>query len=147
MGGPSTQTGGRLFLLIRGVLLGLVRICVLLLFQKPVKRLRSPEVRHEATEMPKRSRKQDRKLGMVTSCAPQTKTKTKSSETAGKPASKPMSTNPINIPLKDFSPEVRKLLIQGIVKGGKAIVVKRKKDKDEESKEKSELVQSRSVNK
>ena len=76
---------------------------------------------------------------MVTSCAPQTetKTKTKSSETAGKPASKPR--NPIDIPLKDFSPEVRKLLIQGMVKGGKAIVVKRKKDKkdkDEKSKEK-----------
>ena len=134
MGGPSTRTGGRLILVIRGVSLGLVRIRVLLLFQKPVKRLGSPEVRHESTEMPKRSRKQDRKLGMVTSCEPQTKTKTKSSETAGKPASKPR--NPIDIPLKDFSPEVRKLLIQGMVKGGKAIVVKKKKDKDEKSKEK-----------
>ena len=92
--------------------------------------------------MPKRSRKQDRKLGMVTSCPPQTKTKTKSSQTAGKPASKPRSTNPIDIPLKDFSPEVRKLLIRGMVKGGKAKVVKRKKDKDEKSKEKSELVHS-----
>ena len=135
MGGPSTRTGGRLFLLICGVSLGLVRIRVLL-FQKPVKRLRSPEVRHEATEMPKRSRKQDRMLGMVTSCPRQTKTKTKSSKTAGKPASKPRSTKPIDIPLKDFSPEVRKLLIQGMVKGGKAKVVKRKKDKDEKSKEK-----------
>ena len=86
--------------------------------------------------MPKRSRKQDRMLGMVTSCPPQTKTKTKSSETAGKPASKPRSTKPIDIPLKDFSPEVRKLLIEGMVKGGKAKVVKRKKDKDEKSKEK-----------
>ena len=66
----------------------------------------------------------------------QTKTKTKSSETAGKPASKPRSSNPIDIPLKDFSPEVRKLLILGMVKGGKAKVVKRKKDKDEKSKEK-----------
>ena len=135
MGGPSTRTGGQLFLLIRGVSLGLVRIRVLL-FQKPVKRLRSPEVRHEATEMPKRSRKQDRMLGMVTSCLPQTKTKMKSSETASKPASKPRSTKPIDIPLKDFSPEVRKLLIEGMVKGGKAKVVKRKKDKDEKSKEK-----------
>ena len=86
--------------------------------------------------MPKRSRKQDRKLGMVTSCEPQTKTKTKSSETAGKPAPKPKPRNPIDIPLKDFSPELRKLLIQGMVKGGKAIVVKKKKDKDEKSKEK-----------
>ena len=77
---------------------------------------------------------------MVTSCEPQTKTKMKSSETAGKPASKPK--NPIDIPLKDFSPEVRKLLIQGMVKSGKAIVVKKKKDKDEKSKEKSELVHS-----
>ena len=137
MGGPSTRTGGRLILVIHGVSLGLVRIRVLLLlFQKPVKRLGSPEVRHESTEMPKRSRKQDRKLGMVTSCEPQTKTKTKSSETASKPASKPKPRNPIDIPLKDFSPEVRKLLIQGMVKGGKAIVVKKKKDKDEKSKEK-----------
>ena len=137
MGGPSTQTGGRLILVIHGVSLGLVRIRVLLLlFQKPVKRLGSPEVRHESTEMPKRSRKQDRKLGMVPSCEPQTKTKTKSSETAGKPAPKPKPRNPIDIPLKDFSPEVRKLLIQGMVKGGKAIVVKKKKDKDEKSKEK-----------
>ena len=55
---------------------------------------------------------------------------------AKQPASKPRSTNPIDIPLKDFSPEVRKLLIQDMVKGGKAIVVKRKKDKDEKSKEK-----------
>ena len=84
--------------------------------------------------MPKRSQKQDRMFGMVTACPPQTKTK--SSETASKPASKPRSTNPIDIPLKDFSPEVRKLLIQGMVKGGKAKVVKRKKDKDEKSKEK-----------
>ena len=119
MGGPSTRTGGRLFLLIRGVSLGLVCIRVLLLFQKPVKRLRSPEVQHEATKMPKRSQKQDRMLGMVTSCPPQTKTKTKSSKTAGKPR----SIKPIDIPLKDFSPEVRKLLIQGMVKGGKAKVV------------------------
>ena len=57
---------------------------------------------------------------MVTSCPPQTKTKTKSSETASKPVSKPRSTKPIDIPLKDFSPEVRKLLIEGMVKGGKA---------------------------
>ena len=48
----------------------------------------------------------------------------------------PKPRNPIDIPLKDFSPEVRKLLIQGMVKGGKAIVVKKKKDKDEKSKEK-----------
>ena len=56
MGGPSTQTGGRLFLLIRGVSLGLVHIRVLLLlFQKPVKHLRSPIKEDEATKMPKRS--------------------------------------------------------------------------------------------
>ena len=48
------------------------------------------------------------------------KTKTKSSETAGKPAPKPKPRNPIDIPLKDFSPEVRKLLIQGMVKRWKS---------------------------
>ena len=43
----------------------------------------------------------------------------------------------LNIPLKDFSPEVRKMLVAGMVKGGKARVVKGKKTKkDKKSKDK-----------
>ena len=47
----------------------------------------------------------------------------------------------LNIPLKDFSPEVRKMLVAGMVKGSKARVVKVKKTKeDKKSKEKKKLV-------
>ena len=61
--------------------------------------------------MPKRSRTDDRRLGMISSRAPpqsqQTTTLTshivKSSETGCKPGRK---SNPLDIPLKDFSPEV-----------------------------------------
>ena len=46
----------------------------------------------------------------------------------------------LNIPLKDFSPEVRKMLVAGMVKGSKARVVKVKKTKeDKKSKEKKKL--------
>ena len=62
---------------------------------------------------------------------PKKDTQKKSSETVGKGKKK------LNIPLKDFSPEVRKMLVAGMVKGGKARVVKVKKTKeDKKSKEK-----------
>ena len=92
--------------------------------------------------MPKRSRREDRQLAMIASHAPQQmKQKTKSSEiataTAGKhapaPAPKPTGTGkgtPLDIPLKDFSPQVRKMLIEGMVKGGRARVVTRKQSKE-----------------
>ena len=87
--------------------------------------------------MPKRSRTDDRKLAMISSHAPpqpqqKPKTKTsqvKSSETAGK-----RKGNPLDIPLKDFSPEVREMLVAGLVKGGRARLITRKQSK--ESKEK-----------
>ena len=70
---------------------------------------------------------------------PQQKTKVKSSETAGKPARKPTGTakgkgNPLDIPLKDFSPEVRDMLVAGMVKGGRARIVKRKQSKQKKNK-------------
>ena len=74
---------------------------------------------------------------MISSHAPQPKQKTKTSQvktskTAGKPAHKPTGTakgNPLDIPLKDFSPEVRDKLVAGMVKGGRARIVKRKQSK------------------
>ena len=72
--------------------------------------------------------------------APQQKTKVKSSKTASKlaaPKPKPTGTakgSPLDIPLKYFSPEVRKMLIEGMVKGRRARVVTRKHSK--QSKEK-----------
>ena len=44
----------------------------------------------------------------------------------------------LNIPLKEFSPEVRKLQVAVMVKGGKARLVKKtKKDKRSKDKEKN----------
>ena len=61
---------------------------------------------------------------------PQQKTKTsiKSSETARKGTEKGKK-NPLDIPLRDFSPEVREMLVAGMVKGGQARIVKRKESK------------------
>ena len=86
--------------------------------------------------MPKRSRKEDRRMAMIggSSQPPKKDTQKKSSETVGK------GKGLLNIPLKDFSPEVRKMLVAGMVKGGKARVVKVKKTKeDKKSKEKKNL--------
>ena len=55
---------------------------------------------------------------------PKKDTQKESSETVGKGKQ-----NLLNIPLKDFSPEVRKMLVAGMVKGGKARVVKVKRQK------------------
>ena len=69
---------------------------------------------------------------------PKKDTQKKSSETVGK------GKGLLNIPLKDFSPEVRKVLVAGMVKGSKARVVKVKKTKeDKKSKKKKKLVTCR----
>ena len=66
---------------------------------------------------------------------PQQKTKTSTSQVkSSKTACKPTGTekgkrNPLDIPLKDFSPEVREMLVAGMVKGGRARIVKRKQSK------------------
>ena len=70
---------------------------------------------------------------------PQQKTKkststsqVKSSETAHKPTGTEKGkgkSNPLDIPLRDFSPEVREMLVAGMVKGGRASIVKRKESK------------------
>ena len=83
--------------------------------------------------MPKRSRTHDKRMAMIggSSQPPKKDTQKKSSETVGK------GKGLLNIPLKDFSPEVRKMLVAGMVKGSKARVVKVKKTKeDKKSKEK-----------
>ena len=83
--------------------------------------------------MPKRSQTQDKMLAMIGGSSeppkkqpkkepPKKDTQKESSETVGKGKKKLL-----NIPLKDFSPEVRKMLVAGMVKGGKARVVKIKK--------------------
>ena len=83
--------------------------------------------------MPKRSRTDDRRFGMISSHATQpqkTRTSIKSSETARKPTgTEKGKRNPLDIPLRDFSPEVREMLVAGMVKGGRARIVKRKESK------------------
>ena len=98
--------------------------------------MKSPPKRdYVGTEMPKRSRTDDRRFGMISSHAQKTdaqKTKTsiKSSETARKGTEKgKKGKNPLDIPLSDFSPEVREMLVAGMVKGGRARLVKRKESK------------------
>ena len=63
-----------------------------------------------------------------------------SSKTVSKPTPKPTPTpkpkSTLDIPLQDFCPVVRKMLIAGMVRGGSTQVIKKKKDKDDKSKEK-----------
>ena len=76
---------------------------------------------------------------MISSHAPQPQQKTKtstsqvkSSETARKPTgtgTEKGKRNPLDIPLRDFSPEVREMLVAGMVKGGRARIVKKKQSK------------------
>ena len=80
--------------------------------------------------MPKRSRTEERAKSMVGAG----KLKGKKAPTpAPAPAPAPRSSDtapkrkggkPINIPLKDVSPELKAILVQGLIKEGKAIVVK-----------------------
>ena len=83
--------------------------------------------------MPKRSQKEDRRMAMIggSSELPKKDTQKKSSETVskGKDFFNMSPASCLNIPLKDFSPEVRKMLVAGMVKGGKARVVKGKRPK------------------
>ena len=87
--------------------------------------------------MPKRSQTQDKMLVMIGRSSeppkkqpkkepPKKDTQKESSETVSKGKKKLL-----NIPVKDFSPEVRKMLVAGMVKGGKARVVKVKKTKED----------------
>ena len=107
-----------------------------------MKHLQWPLKKDEATEMPKRSRKEDLRKAMIGGSSqppkkepkkepPKKDTQKKSSKTVGK------GKGLLNITLKAFSPEVRKMLVAGMVKGGKTRVVKVKKTKeDKKSKEK-----------
>ena len=83
--------------------------------------------------MPKRSRKDDLAKAMVGGLGDKAKAKAKpkSSDTAAaattsKGKGKGM---PINIPLHNISPELKKILVQEMVKGGRAKIVKMSKAK------------------
>ena len=105
-----------------------------------MKHLQSPIKKDESTEMPKRSRMRDRMMAMIggSSEPPKKDTKKKSSEIVSK------GKDFLNIPLKDFSPQVRKMLVAGMVQGGRARVVKVKKTKeDKKGEEKRKLVTCR----
>ena len=85
--------------------------------------------------MPKRSRRDDLAKAVVGGLGDKAKVKPKSSDTApaaaastskGKGKGRGM---PINIPLANISPELKKILVQEMVKGGRAKVVKKSKVK------------------
>ena len=87
----------------------------------------------ESYQMPKRSRRDDLAKAMVGGLGDKAKIKPKSSNTApaaaastskGKGKGRGM---PINIPLDNISPELKKILVQEMVKGGRAKVVKKSK--------------------
>ena len=92
------------------------------------------------TQMPKRSRTEDQAKGMVGKGEFKAKEKPKTSDTArpGKGTKtsdiapgkgKGSGSGPINIPLDNISPELKKILVKELVKGGKAKLVKRGKKK------------------
>ena len=88
--------------------------------------------------MPKRSRRDDLAKAMVgglgDTAKAKAKAKPKSSNTAAAAASTSKGKGkgrgkPINIPLDNISPELKKILVQEMVKGGRAKVVKKSKVK------------------
>ena len=86
--------------------------------------------------MPKRSRRDDRAKAMVDGLGDTAKAnaKPKSSDTAAAAASTSKGKGkgrgmPINISLDNISPELKKILVQEMVKGGRAKIVKMSKAK------------------
>ena len=88
--------------------------------------------------MPKRSRRDDLAKAMVgglgDTAKAKTKVKPKSSDTAAAAASTSKGKGkgrgmPINIPLDNISPELKKILVQEMVKGGRAKIVNMTKAK------------------
>ena len=75
--------------------------------------------------MPKRSRTEDRAKGMVGKGELKAKEKPKTSDTARGKGKKGKG-GPINIPLDNISPELKKILVKELVKGGKAKLVKKR---------------------
>ena len=78
------------------------------------------------TQMPKRSRTEDRAKGMVGKGEIKAKEKPKTSNTAQRKG----KGGPINIPLDNISPELKKILVKELVREGKAKLIKRGKKKE-----------------
>ena len=78
----------------------------------------------ELHQMPKRSRSDDLAKAMIGGRS-EPKGKPKSSDTAASKGKGKGRGKPINIPLDDISPELKKILVKEMVKGGRAKVVKK----------------------
>ena len=72
----------------------------------------------ELHQMPKRSRHDDLAKVMIGG-------KPKSSDTGASKGKGKGRGKPINIPLGNISPELKKILVQGMIKGGRAKLVKK----------------------
>ena len=77
----------------------------------------------ELHPMPKRSRRDDLAKAMIGGTEP--KGKPKSSDTAASKGKGKGKGKPINIPLDNISPELKKILVKEMVKGGRAKLVKK----------------------
>ena len=79
--------------------------------------------------MPKRSREEDRKKLMwgTTSTKRVDPEKKKSCDTVPKQAPKATASKGLNIPLNDVTPEFRKLVLEELVRSGKARIIRAKR--------------------
>ena len=82
----------------------------------------------ELYQMPKQSRRDDLAKAMIGGRS-DPKAKPKSSDTAASKGKGRGREKPINIPLDQISPELKKILVKEMVKGGKAKVVKKSQGK------------------
>ena len=78
----------------------------------------------EMYQMPKRSRRDDLAKAMIGGRS-DPKPKPKSSDTAASKGKGKGRGKPINIPFDNISPELKKILVREMVKGGRAKVVKK----------------------
>ena len=75
--------------------------------------------------MPKQSRKEERAKSMVGAGKLKgEKAPTPAPRSSSDTATKRKGGKPINIPLKDVSPELKAILVQGLIKEGKAVIVR-----------------------
>ena len=78
----------------------------------------------ELHQMPKQSRRDDLAKAMIGGRS-EPKGKPKSSDTAASKGKGKGKGKPINIPLDNISPELKKILVKEMVKGGRAKLVKK----------------------
>ena len=72
----------------------------------------------ESYQMPKQSRRDDLAKAMIGGLGDTAKAKPKSSNTAASKGKVKGKGKPINIPLANISPELKKILVKEMVKGG-----------------------------